>query len=243
MAAVDSNRILSTVYVMRNSVTRQTLADQVFARVVEAIVVGEIAAGSPISENEIALRFGVSRGPAREAIFRLEAKGLATRVAHFGARVVDLTLEDLRSLFELREAMEGMACRLAAERITDAELVVLEESLRGHAVRPEVASGQSYYQPGGDQDFHFGIARASHNQRLFRALSDELYDVMRLYRFRSSLTPGRAIEALNEHRAIVEALRSRDPARAEEAMRMHIRSSWRNTQATFQSQAKPEPSA
>lgn len=157
-------------------------------------------------------------------------------MAHFGARVVDLTLDDLKSLFELREALEGMACRLAAERISDAELAVLEDSLRGHAVRPEVVSGQSYYQPGGDQDFHFGIARASNNQRLFRALSEELYDVMRLYRFRSSLTPGRAIEALKEHRVIVEALRRRNPDEAEAAMRAHIRSSWHNTQAAFQTQ-------
>jgi len=217
-----------------NSVTRQTLADQVFARIVDAIVVGDIKAGSPISENEIAIRFNVSRGPAREAIFRLEAKGLATRVAHFGARVVDLSLDDLCGLFELREALEGMACWLAAERISDAELTVLEGCLRDHSLQPDVAAGQSYYQPGGDQDFHFGIARASHNQRLFRMLSDNIYDVMRPYRFRSSQTPGRAIEALKEHRAVVEALRSRDQAKAEAAMRAHIRSSWLNTQSAFQ---------
>ncbi|MFN3673429.1 MAG: GntR family transcriptional regulator [Bosea sp. (in: a-proteobacteria)] len=214
-------------------IKRLTLADQVYDRVVEAIVVGEIAAGSPISENDIALRFGVSRGPAREAIFRLEAKGLATRAAHFGARVVDLTLEDLRSLFELREALEGMACRLAAERITDAQVEALDRSLGRHAEQPEIASGQSYYQPGGDQDFHLGIAAASQNQRLFSVLSQDLYEVMRLYRFRSSLRPGRAIEALNEHRAIVACLAARDPAKAEDAMRAHIRSSWQNTKNTF----------
>ena len=151
-----------------------------------------------------------------------------------GARVVDLSLDDLRSLFELREGLECMACRLAAERISDAELVALEDRLRGHSEQPEVAAGQSYYQPGGDQDFHFGIARASHSPRLIRSLSDHIYDVMRPYRFRSSQTPGRAIEALKEHHAVVEALRSRDPAKAEAAMRAHIRSSWLNTQSVFQ---------
>ena len=221
-----------TVWLM-SPIKRLTLADQVYDRVVEAIVLGDIAAGSPISENDIALRFGVSRGPAREAIFRLEAKGLATRAAHFGARVVDLTLEDLRSLFELREALEGMACRLAAERITDAQVEALDRSLGRHAEQPEIASGQSYYQPGGDQDFHLGIAAASQNQRLFSVLSQDLYEVMRIYRFRSSLRPGRAIEALNEHRAIVACLAARDPAKAEEAMRTHIRSSWQNTKNTF----------
>ncbi len=218
----------------RIAVSRQTLADQVFERIVEAIVVGDIATGAPIGENEIALRFGVSRGPAREAIVRLEGKGMVTRTPHLGARVVDLSLDDLRSLFEIRESLEGMACRLAAERMSDAELDRLEAGLRSHADRPDIAAGHAYYQPGGDQDFHFGIARASHNQRLFRSLSEDLYDVMRLYRYRSSQTPGRAREALNEHRVIVEALRSRDANAAEAAMRAHIRASWVNTRAAFQ---------
>jgi DNA-binding GntR family transcriptional regulator len=217
-----------------SGIVRQTLADQVFERVVEAIVTGEIPTGSPISENEVAIRFGVSRGPAREAIVRLEGKGMVTRTPHFGARVVDLSLDDLRSLFEIRESLEGMACRLAAERMSDAELDQLEDGLRTHADRPDIAAGQAYYQPGGDQDFHFGIARASHNQRLFRSLSEDLYDVMRLYRYRSSQTPGRARDALNEHRVIVAALRSRDADAAEAAMRAHIRASWMNTRTAFQ---------
>jgi DNA-binding GntR family transcriptional regulator len=217
-----------------SGIVRQTLADQVFERVVEAIVTGEIQTGSPISENEVAIRFGVSRGPAREAIVRLEGKGMVTRTPHFGARVVDLSLDDLRSLFEIRESLEGMACRLAAERMSDAELDKLEDGLRTHADRPDIAAGQAYYQPGGDQDFHFGIARASHNMRLFRSLSEDLYDVMRLYRYRSSQTPGRARDALNEHRVIVAALRSRDADAAEAAMRAHIRASWLNTRTAFQ---------
>lgn len=213
-------------------ITRQTLADQVFDRVVEAIVRGEIAAGAPIGENEIADRFGVSRGPAREAIFRLEARGLVTRAAHFGARVVDLNLEDLKSLFELREALECMACRLAAERMTKDDLAAIELALARQASEPTVASGQSYYQ-GGDQDFHLGIAAASRNPRLLRTLAGDLYDVMRLYRFRSSRAPGRTQEALREHRAVVAALKRRDPDEAEAAMRTHIRASWQNIQKHF----------
>jgi len=214
-------------------VSRQTLADQVYDRVVEAVVVGDIPSGTAISETEIAVRFGVSRGPAREAIFRLEAKGLITRAAHLGARVVDLTLSDLQALFEIREALEGMSSRLAAERMTETELTELESKLGHDANRPELAAGQFYYQAGGDQDFHISIAAASHNPRLLRTLAGDLYDVMRVYRFRSSARPGRALEALHEHRAIVSALRARDPAAAEDAMRRHIRASWANIQSTF----------
>lgn len=222
---------------MISPISRQTLADQVVDRLVEAIVTGDVATGSPISENEVALRFGVSRGPAREAILRLEAKGLVTRAAHIGAQIVDLSLDDLRSLFEMREGLEGMACRLAAERIEDAALARLEATLAGHGAQPEVASGRAYYQPGGDRDFHFGIVTASGNARLIRALSSDIYDVMRVYRYRSALTPGRALTALQEHRAILAALMRRDPDASEEAMRAHIRASWENTRLTFKGSA------
>lgn len=215
-------------------IVRKTLADQVLDQIVDAIVRGEIAPGNPISEVEIADRFGVSRAPAREAIYKLEAKGLVTRTAHFGARVVDLSQRDLGELYEIREALEGMACRMAAQNITDADLAALADDLVRHEVQITDKSGKGYYQGGGDQDFHFRIARASGNQRLERSLCDNLYDVMRLYRFKSSLAPGRARQALEEHHAILAALHARDPGRAEAAMRTHIRNSWLNSKRGFE---------
>lgn len=79
-----------------------------------AIVVGNIKAGSPLSVDEMAERFSVRRGPPREAIFRVVAKRLAIRIAHFGARVVQPSLGDLRSLFGQREMLGCTVCRLAA---------------------------------------------------------------------------------------------------------------------------------
>jgi DNA-binding GntR family transcriptional regulator len=216
------------------SIRRQTLADQVFDRAVEAIVSGEIEAGAPISEIEIADRFGVSRGPAREAIFRLESKGLVTRTAHLGARVVALTLEDLRSLYEMREALECKAARLAASRILDETLSHMSFILERDAQNAEMASGKAYYQLGTDDDFHVMIIRASGTVRIERALCEELYDVLRLYRFRSSLTQGRASVAWDEHQAILKALRARDPDAAEQAMRHHIHTSWCNNASAFE---------
>jgi DNA-binding GntR family transcriptional regulator len=234
MDALENHCQLYTVDNMNPvSIRRQTLADQVFDRAVEAIVSGEIEDGGPISEIEIAERFGVSRGPAREAIFRLESKGLVTRTAHLGARVVALTLEDLRSLYEMREALECKATRLAASRITDQDLVTMAMILERDAQNTEVSSGKSYYQLGTDDDFHVQIIRASGNMRIERALCDELYDVLRLYRFRSSLSQGRASTAWDEHQAILEALKARDPDRAEQAMRHHIHTSWHNNAKSF----------
>ena len=143
------------------TVNRQTFAAQVFDMAVDAIVRGEFPPGSSISEAEIAARFGVSRAPAREALLRLGEKGLVSRTPHVGARVIEFSRDDLVELFEIREALEGMACRLAAERITDSELKHLEAALESHSAAPDLASGKSYFQSGGDQDFHFGIARAA----------------------------------------------------------------------------------
>lgn len=211
-----------------STVNRQTFASQVFDMAVDAIVRGEFPPGSSISEAEIATRFGVSRAPAREALLRLSEKGLVTRTPHIGARVIEFSRDDLVELFEMREALEGMACRLAAERISDAELSHLEAALESHSAAPDLASGKSYFQRGGDEDFHFGIARASGNVRLERHLCDDLYHLLRIYRFRSSTHSGRAKQALAEHRAILAALKSRDPHKAEAAMRHHIQQSKMN---------------
>jgi DNA-binding GntR family transcriptional regulator len=214
-----------------HAIARVTLADRVFDEIVEAIVQGRIAPGETINEVNLSTRLGVSRAPLREAIFRLEAKGLIQRVPHLGARVVDLKPRDLEELFLIREGLEGMAARLAAVAMTGDDLQALEQSLEAHRRQPDVASGTAYYQAGGDQDFHFRIARGSNNRRLFRLLCEDMYSLMRIYRFRSSATPGRARQAYIEHQDILGALRRRDADAAEAAMRKHIRLSWSNTEA------------
>jgi DNA-binding GntR family transcriptional regulator len=216
---------------MDKPLSRRTLADQAFENLAESIVRGEFPPGAPLSELEIAVKFGISRAPAREAIYRLEARGLVRRLPHHGARVVELSVDDLRERFQIREALEGMACRLAAESMTAAELDELTASLARHVNQPDLASGAAYYQAGGDNDFHFRIARGSRNGQLVRALCEDLYHVLRVYRFRSSTWPGRAKQALKEHEAIAAALCARDAEAAETRMREHIRQSWKNIEA------------
>jgi DNA-binding GntR family transcriptional regulator len=213
------------------TIVRTTLADRVLQQIVEAIVQGTMAPGAPINEVDLSARLGVSRAPLREAIFRLEAKGLVQRTPHLGARVVDLKPNDLKDLFVIREGLEGMAARLAAAAMSDTELDQLEQGLDAHRRQPDVASGTAYYQAGGDQDFHFRIANGSNNLRLFRLLCEDMYSLMRVYRFRGSAAPGRATSAHKEHQDILAALRRRDPQAAEDAMRHHIRQSWANTEA------------
>lgn len=217
----------------------QSLVDMVTQRLVDSIMEGELPPGSRISEYALAASLGVSRGPLREAIRRLEGRKLVQRTTNIGVHVAALSLKDLSDLLIVREALEGMACRLACGRMTDEEIDALAALLEDHADHGGVRDGKSYFQGSGDFDFHFRIVRASGNEQLSQMLTGELYDLLRLYRYRSSTSDGRAGRAWQEHRAVVEALRTRDPDRAEAAMREHIRNARLNAEAQLADEADP----
>ena len=187
-----------------------------------AIVTGEFSPGAKLSEADLAKRYGVSRGPLREAIRRLEIRRLLTVVPNVGARVVSLNNQQLIALFETREALEGQAARLAAERMSDAAIADVQGLLDRHAAVISAAEGRAYYQEEGDYDFHFRIAHGSGNSLLAGILLDDLYQLLRMYRFRLSAAHGRAEQALIEHRQILGAISERDGQLAELLMRRHI---------------------
>src|SRR5580693_4913743 len=91
-----------------------TLAEQMFSRLSAAILAGELAPGAKISEPALAKQYGVSRGPLREALHRLQERKLITRSPNQGPRVVRPSAAALAELFVVREALEGMAARLVA---------------------------------------------------------------------------------------------------------------------------------
>lgn len=202
-----------------------SLATKALERIEAAIMQGEMGPGTRISEVELARRFGISRGPLREAIGRLEGRKLVQRTPNLGARIVSLGVEDLLELYQVREVLEGMAARLCAENITDEDLTTLKAMLDEHGRDARVKGGSAYFQKTGDQDFHFMVARCSRNTRLISLLCEDLYFLIRLYRARYSTKPGRAQRALKEHRQILKALKSHDSDAAEAAMRQHVRNS------------------
>ena len=205
-----------------------TIAERVFEDVKEAIVLGRIAPGSKISEPELARTYGISRGPLREAIGRLEACGLVDRKANVGARVVSLSGTQLVDIYRVREALEGMAARLAAEVMTDDEIQALRAVLVRHARDIEEDAEHAYFQQEGDLDFHFRVIQGSHNARLAALLCDDLYQLVRLYRHRSGMRSRRGPRALREHEHILDAIEHRQPEMAEQLMRAHIRASRQN---------------
>ncbi|HCG80015.1 MAG: GntR family transcriptional regulator [Thalassolituus maritimus] len=216
----------------------QTLAEKVFSELATAIVRGELAPGERLSEQALVTRYGGSRAPIREAIQKLEARNLVVRVPHAGARVVSLSLEELRDIYEVRLELESMACRLAAERMSDDEISALEKLLEEHARSIEADQGLSYYQKSGNLDFHYRIIEGSKNSRLHQMLCGDLYHIIRMYRYRTSTSSERPLQALKEHQRIVEAIKSRDPQLAELLMRRHIQVSLTNLETRLAHEAR-----
>jgi len=205
-----------------------TAADRVLVQIRTAIVEGEIPAGTKISEPELARRYDLSRAPLREALARLERCHLIERTPNAGARVVKLSIEGLRSLYQLREELEGLACRLAAEHMTEQEIAEVRALLDQHLSTQRVREGESYYQEAGDVDFHYRVILGSKNPYLINILSDELYFLVRMYRVQLGMNGPRVSRAFDEHKAIINAIANRDGELADLLMRRHIAASKRN---------------
>lgn len=218
----------------------RTLADQVCAKLVTAIVRGDIPPGHKISEPELARTYGISRGPLREAIRRLEGLRLVVRIPHVGARVVSLTPEELVEIYRVREALEGMACRLAADNMTTDEIASLRDLLYLHEKNIQEIDGRSYFQKEGDLDFHYRIVQGSKNEKLLELLGGELYHLVRMYRYQFSVSKSRPQRALKEHHRILDAIEEKDGELAELLMRRHISSARRNIEERLNPTNKEE---
>ena len=197
-----------------------TAADKTFIQLRQDIVEGQITAGSKLSETELSTKYAVSRAIIREAINRLESSHLVERKANVGAKVVALTPEGLVQLYEVRESLEGMAARLAADQMTDQEITALQDLLNSYG--DTVKSGETYYQEAGDVDFHYRIILGSKNTHLISLLIEGIYHLIRMYRVQLGMSGPRVTTAYDEHRHIMQAIANRDAELAEMLMRRHI---------------------
>lgn len=175
----------------------------------ERILSGDLEPGTRLNEVHLAEQYGISRSPIREALQALSGEGLVTFVAGRGAFVGGLTAEEVRELGQVRAALESHAARLVAEDSSPASLAALEGSI----VVDESA--------GDVDDFHATLLRLSGNQRL-EQLGLSIVSQLRLARSQSATRAGRVAEAVDEHRAVLEAIRSADPDGAARAMRDHV---------------------
>lgn len=174
--------------------------------------------GASLNELEIAEALGISRTPVREAIRKLEQEGLAMRYPNRGAIVTKLSMKDVLEIWQIREILEPAACRLAAARIEDASLDRIEKVLLELKVRPVGPEGYEAFLRA-DLDLHGMILEASGNGTL-RQVVDLLNE--RIVQVRVVTSPPRFQRSVDEHLAIVGALRARDAGAAAEAMRRHL---------------------
>lgn len=210
--------------------TNRALMDQTVARLEQAILTGELSQGQKLSEQALSDQFGVSRGPLREAIRTLEGRHLVTRTPFSGVRVVQLSLDDIDQLLSTREALEGMASRQAAENMTLHEtrqlracFAAFEDNFRRDGLGGVFGAGSV------DNDLHMLIVRGSRNRWLIDIICNELYPLLRICRFQSTIVTARTRERVDavhrEHEAIIVAIERRDAEDAERAMRYHLTAS------------------
>ena len=210
------------------------LSSQVCESIIKDIVTGVIGQGQKLNEPELARTYGISRGPLREAMSRLEAMRLITRIPNVGARVVKLSYTELLEIYQIRESLEGLAARLAAQTMTPEEKVELRQLLTNHEQHILDTQGQSYFQQEGDVDFHYRIVHASKNQRLIDMLAGDLYQLVRMYRYQFSGSSNRPKQALKEHDQICSAIEEGDGDLAEWLMKRHISNASKNIKARMQ---------
>lgn len=198
-----------------------TLSGQTTAALRESIVKGDIAPGEKLNEPSLAEKFAVSRGPLREAIRRLVAMGLVRHTPHVGATVITLELNSIIELYDVREVLEGKAAALAAINMNDQQIKNLHQVLEIHRQHHRNNAGE-YMQAEGDFDFHYQIINGSGNALLKKQLFDELYHLIRMFRYQTSRYQSRSDKALIEHQQLIYAIEQRDSHLAETLMRSHI---------------------
>jgi len=196
-----------------------SLTERVYATLREMILSMELPPGTRLKDIDLAQRLGVSNTPLREAMRLLAADSLVETIPRRGTVVKSLTAEESGLLYEIREALEVLATRLAAVRGTQTSLQLIMDVAESHRRAVDQGNLQEYLDL--DRRFHSLIAEASQNPILVSMLNmiaDRIHIVRRL-------TSNLEMDVLtgNEHREIAAALLGRDGEKATTLMQQHVR--------------------
>jgi DNA-binding GntR family transcriptional regulator len=195
------------------------LGIEAYRRLKEDIRNGIMKPGARVTEIELSARLQMSRTPVREAVYKLESDGLVTYEPRRGLTITRPDHQMIMELYTMREALEGTAARLAAQHASDVEI----EALTG-LIESEVAYFSDVEElQNKNRKIHGLICLAAHNRFLTRALDNMEVTMTLLPTLLGDVD--RARYAHEEHLAILDAVRNRDPGRAEHAARSHITTS------------------
>ncbi|NLF80217.1 MAG: GntR family transcriptional regulator [Clostridia bacterium] len=195
------------------------LRSRVFRELEHNIITGKYPPGMALTEKQLCLELGVSRTPLREALSQLELEGLVQSTPNKGAVVLGISSQDIDDIYTIKLELEGLAAKLAAERIKPEELTELEE----------VVSMTEFYMGKGNVDkvveldsrFHDIICKASKNRPL-RDMMSNYHNFVKLARHKSLTKPERIPMMLTEHRKIMHAIAKGDGELASQLAVEHI---------------------
>lgn len=205
-------------------VERQTLGEKIYESLRRAIISGDLKPGQRVTERELAQQMNVSTTPVREAFRRLSALGLITIVPWSGAVIEGVSEEDTVEVFQCREVLEGLACRLAAQYIDDVGLKRLQALIEQFESEKGVEHMLQI-----DEQIHLLVLEHSGNNRLASILAG-LNEIMRVYSELTEVHSNRIQEMCKEYEEILSALSNHDEEHSEKAMRNHVYQSFRFAQ-------------
>ncbi len=192
----------------------------VYERLKNAIYKRFVRPNSQLVESTIAEQLGVSRTPVRAAIKKLVYQGFVQLHPNKGAFVIKPTIAEIKQTFEVRMNLEEMSASLAATRITEIELEYLGNLIEEEKKIFQQRDLDNYYRF--NDEFHFKIAEISGNKILEQYVGDiisrtNIYLILFDPFYQMLINP-----SIEEHLIIVEALQSRSPKRAKEAINVHL---------------------
>jgi DNA-binding GntR family transcriptional regulator len=185
----------------------------------EKITTLELAPGAPINDQQLAEELDTGLVPVREALRLLAHENLVNITPRHGLYVADVNAPDLEQISEMRLSLEALSARLAAQRATADDLVVLEALRQEQATVPAEDSARLFDL---DHKFHQGVARAAHNRYLAQTL-DRLFGLSRRLWYLVLPRIGYLPAAVEMHLQLVEAIKAGDPNEAERIMHDHVK--------------------
>ena len=207
---------------------KYSLRGRVFQSIREDILSGRYEQNTELKEAAIGAELGVSRTPVREALRQLELEGLVTIIPNRGAYVNMITAKDVQDIYVIRSMLEGLCARWATQSITAEQLDSMEETLCLSEYYTSKKNYEKLYEL--DSLFHEQLYEAGGSRILNHILSD-FHDYVKMVRKATISTSSRSVTSTEEHRAIFEAIKEKDPDKAEALAKEHVKHTIESIQA------------
>ena len=204
---------------------KYSLRGRVFQKLREDILSGKYKEHEELKEVAIGEELGVSRTPVREAFRQLELEGLIQIVPNKGAYVTGITAKDVKDIYMIRSLLEGMCAKLATEKITKDQLEEMEENI--YLAEFHASKGHMDQMAELDNRFHEILYEACDSKMLEHTLRDYHQYVLRV-RQKTLSTNTRGLASNDEHRQIMEAIKSGDADKAEQLANKHMLNAYDN---------------